>query len=77
MSESNQSKTTQARLVALEETVMHLDHMLKQLDDVVCLIQNRIDKQNEAINHLTEATRRISQGEPDGRSLEDDRPPHY
>jgi len=73
----NESKTTQARIVALEESMMHLDHMLKQLDGVVCSIQDRIDKQNEAIKQLTEASQRSSHSEPEQRTLEDDRPPHY
>ncbi|MBN2296351.1 MAG: SlyX family protein [Pirellulales bacterium] len=77
MNESDQSQNVQQRVVALEESVMHLEHMLKQLNEVVCTIQDRIDRQNEAINHLTEVTRRISQREPEQRSLEDDRPPHY
>ncbi len=77
MNESDQSKTTQARIVALEESMMHLEHMLKQLDGVVCSIQDRIDKQNEAVNHLTEITRRLSPGEPEQGPLEDEQPPHY
>ncbi len=77
MNESDQSKTTQARIVALEESMMHLEHMLKQLDSVVCSIQDRIDKQNEAVNHLTEITHRLSRGESEQGGLEEERPPHY
>ena len=57
--------------------MMHLDRMVKQLDGVVCSIQDRIDKQNEAINHLTEITSGISHRQPEQRTLEDERPPHY
>jgi len=77
MNESDQSQTTQARIVALEESMMHLEHMLKQLDGVVCSIQDRIDKQNEAVKHLTEITHRLPQGEPEQGTLEDEQPPHY
>ena len=77
MNESNQPKNMQQRVMALEESMMHLDHMLKQLDGVVCSIQDRIDKQNEAINHLSEVSRRMCQPEPEKRTIEDDRPPHY
>ena len=77
MSECDKSSNIENRVIALEESMMHIEHMLKQLDGVVCSIQVRIDKQNEAINHLTEVTRRISLHEPEKRTLEDDRPPHY
>ena len=77
MNEPDRASAIERRVIALEESMMHIEHMLKQLDGVVCSMQVRIDKQNEAINHLTEVTRRISQHEPEKRTLEDDRPPHY
>ncbi|MEA1951903.1 MAG: SlyX family protein [Planctomycetota bacterium] len=77
MNESNLSRTVEQRVIALEESVMHLERMLKQLDGVVCSIQDRLDKQDEALNHLTEVIRGVSQREPEKRTLEDDRPPHY
>ena len=73
----HESEATEARIVALEESLMHLEHTLKQLDGVVCSIQNRIDKQSESIKHLTEVSSRLSHREPEQRTLEDDRPPHY
>ena len=67
----------EARIVALEERTMHIDNLLVDLNDVVCSIQDRLDKQNEAIAHLSEMSRRFGAGESEKRTLEDERPPHY
>ena len=66
-----------ARVIALEERAMHIDHLLNELNGVVCSLQDGLGKQNEAINHLTEISRRLAAGESEKRTLEDERPPHY
>ena len=77
MNESEKSDRIEARVISLEERMTHIDHLLNELNDVVCSIQDRLDKQNEAISHLSEIGRRLAAGESEKRTLEDERPPHY
>lgn len=65
------------RLIALEEWMMHTDHLLEKLNQVVCTVQDRLDEQDRVIAQLKEALRRQSDGVEERRSLEDERPPHY
>ena len=77
MNESERLDRIEARVIALEERTMHVDHLLNELNSVVCSLQARLDKQNEAIAHLTELSRRLTAAESEKRTLEDERPPHY
>ena len=77
MNESDRSTAIEKRLVALEEWMMHVDQLLLELNGVVCSIQDRLDKHDAAIAQLTEYGRRMANSEPENRTLEDDKPPHY
>jgi len=65
------------RLIALEEWMMHMDHLVSKLNGVLCDVQNRLDEQDRTIAQLQAALGRQSDGPEERRSLEEERPPHY
>ncbi len=77
MSEPETIKNIEARIIALEEKAMYLDHLLGELNGVVCSIQSRLDAQNAALASLAEAISRRAVGGEEKRTLEDEKPPHY
>ena len=77
MSESNKERQLDQRMVKLEEWMMHTDHLLKSLNDVVCQIQDRLDEQQREMNLLKESLRCAPGPDEEQRSFEDERPPHY
>jgi uncharacterized coiled-coil protein SlyX len=77
MPESDQRPLIETRIVAIEESMMHLEHLLKQLNDVICSVQQRLDKQDAALAQLTEFTKQLGNRDDRKRTQEEDRPPHY
>ncbi len=77
MSDSNERGQLEQRLVKLEEWMMHTDHLLKSLNDVVCKIQDRLDEQMREMTVLKESLRRSPGPDEEERSFDDERPPHY
>lgn len=67
----------QQRVIVLEENMMHLDHLLDKLNEVVCAMQDRLDEQDRQLKKLTETLETWRSGEVEERSFEDERPPHY
>ena len=65
------------RLVALEESMMHADHLVEKLNQVVCSLQDRLDEQGRQLKRLTETLEAWKSAEIEERSFEDERPPHY
>lgn len=77
MAKPERTADIEARIIALEESAMHMDHLLKKLNDVVCSLQDRLDDQTRLVTQLSQAVKRIPGAEEEQRSLEDERPPHY
>ena len=79
MADSGESRGIEQRLVALEEWMMHTDHLLKSLNDVVCTIQDRLDEQARLFTQFKAEVAKRTDVEDDDqeRSLEDECPPHY
>ncbi len=78
MADSMDPQQLRQRLVRLEEWMMHTDHLLSSLNEVVCTIQDRLDEQARQIAALKASVRRQPGPDEDGqRSFEDERPPHY
>ena len=77
MAEKNEARSIEQRMTSLEEWMMHTDHLLTSLNDAICSLQDRLDKQDQAIARLKVDTLQETSGDEEKRSLEDERPPHY
>ena len=77
MKESEKQRPIETRIIALEESLMRVERLLKQLNDVACSIQDRLDGHDRTLSHLVEVTGQLEDGDGKKRTLEDDRPPHY
>ena len=77
MPDSDRLDAFERRIIALEEAAMHSDHLLGELSDVLRQAQDRLDRQDRAIERLIETTERLSVRTEEKRTLEDERPPHY
>ena len=77
MEDSDKQRPLATRIVALEESLMHVEQLLTQLNEVACSIQDRLDKHDRTLAHLIEVTGQLQEGHDKKRTLEDDRPPHY
>ena len=77
MTQAGEERPVGARLIALEEWMMHTEHLLVELNQVICSLQGRLDNQDRLIAQLQSGVRGIAEREPEKRSLEDERPPHY
>ena len=64
------------RIVALEESLMHTDRLLSDLNQVVCQLHDRLDDQGRQIELLKQQLQRATDDDEE-RSFEDERPPHY
>ncbi len=63
------------RLVEIESRIAFQEHTIKELNDVVCTQQDKIDELNMTCKQLVEQIKKlcgISYGD-----LIDDKPPHY
>lgn len=63
------------RLVEIETRITFQENTIKELNDVVCEQQNRIDELNMTCKQLVEQIKKMS-GISSG-DLIDDKPPHY
>ena len=77
MTQAGDERPMDERLIALEESMMHTEHLLVELNQVICSLQDRLDNQDRLIAQLQTGIRGIAEREPEKRSLEDERPPHY
>ena len=77
MAEKNEARSIEQRMTTLEEWIMHTDHLLTNLNDAICSLQNRLDEQDQVIARLKAGTFQETSGDEEKRSLEDERPPHY
>ena len=77
MAQAGEGRSMDKRLIALEEWMMHTEHLLVELNQVICSLQGRLDNQDRLIAQLQTGVRGIAEREPEKRSLEDERPPHY
>jgi len=77
MEESDKQLSIETRLTALEESMMHVERLLRELNEVACSIQDRLDRHDRTLSHLAEVTGQLEDGRAKKRTLEDDRPPHY
>ena len=77
MEESDKQLSIETRLVALEESLMHVEQLFKELNEVVCSIQDRLDGHDRTLSDLVEVSGQLEDGHAEKGTLEDDRPPHY
>ncbi|NQU25398.1 MAG: SlyX family protein [Candidatus Nealsonbacteria bacterium] len=77
MEESDKQPSIETRLTALEESLMHVERTLRELNEATCSIQDRLDRRDRMLSHLAEETGPLEDGHAEKRTLEDDRPPHY
>ena len=77
MAKSDEKQQIAARIIALEEWMMHTDQLLTSLNEVVCSLQNRLDEQDRQIASLKTSLDKSRAGDDEERSFEDERPPHY
>jgi uncharacterized coiled-coil protein SlyX len=74
---ADQESPLERRLVTLEEWLMHTDRIISDLNSVVCAQHKRIDEQARQIKRLQQMLDQLRDAEPEQRSFEDERPPHY
>ena len=77
MPPSDQPDPLHRRVIALEEAMMRSEHLLDQLNGVLCQVQDRLDRHDRAIERLIDMTERFVVREEEERSPEEERPPHY
>ncbi len=77
MEESDKQLSIETRLTALEESLMHVEKLFEELNEVACSIQNRLDENDRTLSHLVEVSGQLEDGHAEKRTPEDDRPPHY
>jgi len=77
MNESDKRQLLEKRIIAVEESLMHVERLVKQLNEVACSIQDRLDGHDRTLAHLVEVAGQLEASQDKKRTLEDDRPPHY
>jgi SlyX protein len=65
-----------ARLVAIETAVAHLQHDVEQLHGVVLSVQTELRAVQRILDKLTARVDRLGE-EPEVRTPESEQPPHY
>ena len=71
------SSDLRQRIVTLEEAVMHNERLLAKLDTVVREVHDRLDEQARQLGAFKKLLEDLQKQEPEERSFEDERPPHY
>ncbi len=66
----------QNRITALESQMMHLEHHLDQLNDVILKQQEELDAVQKKISHLEANFEHLGES-PEERTPSEERPPHY
>jgi uncharacterized coiled-coil protein SlyX len=65
------------RLVAVEESLMHLERIVQELNSVVLAQQQRLDRLELRHDRLASELQGVVDRGAEPRRLEDDKPPHY
>jgi SlyX protein len=65
------------RVDKVEALYMHMQKLMQDLDQVVFEQTKKIDRLQRELKMLVGEIRQLRDGPRDGRSLEDDIPPHY
>jgi uncharacterized coiled-coil protein SlyX len=76
MNEPSESNRLDQRVTQMETLLMHVEHTVAQLDQVIqgqALEQNRLLKKLELLQHRLD---QLEQGRVEG-PLDDEKPPHY
>jgi len=66
----------EARLVAIETTIAHLQHDVEQMHRVVLAVQTELRTVQLSLDKLVSRVDRMRE-EPEVRTPEGERPPHY
>lgn len=66
-----------ARLTRLEELYLHQERLLRELDEVMRDVQQRLSLQEQRVRPLVSRLEDLAQGLSEQRSPEEERPPHY
>jgi SlyX protein len=65
----------ETRLVEIETKLAYQEDTIQQLNDVVCLQHNQLEKLETLCKHLMDRLKELSEERTDGSSIE--KPPHY
>jgi len=65
------------KIIALEEKIAHIQHMLDDLNMVVFRQGETIENLNNQINELKEKIENIKNPHSSQEVINDDKPPHY
>ena len=65
------------KIIALEEKIAHIQHMLDDLNMVVFRQGDTIENLNNQINELKEKMENLKNPQSSQEVINDDKPPHY
>jgi len=65
------------KIIALEEKIAHIQHMLDDLNMVVFRQGETIENLNNQIKELKEKTENLKSSQSPQEVINDDKPPHY
>ena len=65
------------KILELQERQTWLERDLEELNAVVARQHDLLERLSQEVEELRAASRSGADGEPERRTLEDDRPPHY
>ena len=65
------------KIIALEEKIAHIQHMLDDLNMVVFRQGEMIENLNNQIKELKEKTENLKSSQSPQEVINDDKPPHY
>ena len=65
------------KIIALEEKIAHIQHMLDDLNMVVFRQGKTIENLNSQIEELKEKLESLKSPQPSQEIINDDKPPHY
>ncbi len=77
MNTTPEIRNLEARLVKLEELLMHQQNWLGQLDAVIIQLQNQLAKGDQQIARQIERLQGMIEQRLGGEPLPDEKPPHY
>ena len=65
------------KIIALEEKIAHIQHMLDDLNMIVFRQGETIENLNNQIKELKEKTENLKSSQSPQEVINDDKPPHY
>lgn len=77
MVDEDSGRSVDERLVTLEESMMHVERLVQDLDTVVRGVHDRIDDLTRGMRKLKEKIDVLAEREPEERAPDDEKPPHY